>query len=414
MTIESIQNWLDLNPSLAPWALGGAALILGIVVFAVARFVIARGLVYLSRRTETKYDDIVVDKLRPFRFAWIAPLVLFYFLANLIPEGTGIIRQIVLFLILWLMVLTLNSLLNAANAIYEASHFYRGEPIQGYLDLVKIILALAAIIISISLFTGQSVVVLLGGLGAAMAVLLLLFRDTLLSFVASIQIQSNDLIKEGDWLEVPSFGADGEVVNMALHTVSVQNWDKTLTMIPTYKLMEIPYKNWRGMEESGGRRIKRSIHIDLNSIRFCDEELIERFKTVDLLKEFIETRLEEIDEWNRQHNATPDDPVEGRQITNIGVFQAYVTNYLKGRPDLHQEGMTLLVRQLAPGLNGLPLEVYGFAKTTAWAEYEAIQAEIFDHLLAALPEFGLRLFQQPSGLDFQALASGGTASGQVG
>jgi miniconductance mechanosensitive channel len=403
MTPEDIQAFIDAYPVLAPWVLAGAAVILSVVVFLITRLLIARGLLYLARRTENKYDDILVDKLRPYRFAWIAPLLVIYYVANLVPDATEIMRQVVLFLILWLVVITLNSLLNAVNAIFEASHFYRGEPIQGYLDLIKIILFLVALVLSISLFTGESPLVLLSGLGAVTAVLLLIFRDTLLSFVASIQIQSNDLVKEGDWIEVPSYGADGDVVNMALHTVTVQNFDKTFTMIPTYKLLETPYKNWRGMQESGARRIKRSLHIDVNSIRFCDAEMIERFKQIDLIKDHLDARLAEIEAWQQAHQAPPDDPFEGRQLTNIGVFQAYVTAYLKSRPDIHAEEMTLLVRQLAPGPTGLPLEIYGFAKTVDWAVYEGIQAEIFDHLLAALPQFDLRVFQEPTGLDFQAL-----------
>ena len=386
--IGNIQAWLDLNPMLMPWVLGGAMVLLSLVVFLITRYFIARGLVYLAERTENKYDDIVVEKLRPFRFAWIAPLLVIYYFASLLPEAAEFIRQAVLFLILWLVVITSNSLLNAVNAIYEASDLYRGQSIQGYLDLGKIVLVVVSVILTVSLFTGESPVVLLSGLGALMAVLLLVFRNTLLSFVASLQIQSGDLVKEGDWIEVPSYGADGDVINIALYTVKIQNWDKTITMIPTYKLLDTPYKNWRGMRESGGRRIKRAIHIDLNSVKFCDQELIGRFSKIALIKDYIEARL--ID--------------SGQQLTNMSVFRAYVINYLKSRPDVHHEGMTLLVRQLAPGPNGLPLEVYVFTKTVVWTEYEAIQADIFDHLVAAVPQFDLRVFQQPTGMDFQALA----------
>ncbi len=406
MISEQLQAFIDQYPILGPWAIGGGAVILTILVFVVARFVVARGLTYIAGRTANKFDDILVEELRPFRFAWLAPLLAIYFLAPLLLEAADpalldVIQRIVLFIVLWLVVITINSLFNALNAIYEASSLFRGEPIQGYLDLLKILVILAAIVISISLFTGQSVLVLLGGLGAVMAVLLLIFRDTLLSFVASVQIQSNDLVKEGDWLEVPSYGADGDVVNMALHTVTIQNWDKTLTMIPTYKLMEVPYKNWRGMEESGGRRIKRSVYIDLNSVRFVDAELIDRLDKIDLVREYLQNQLAKTAQRNIDLGITADTPIESPQVTNIEVFQAYVQHYLKSRPDLHQ-GMTLLVRQLPPGPNGLPIEVYGFTKTTDWAEYEAIQAEIVDHLLASIPAFGLRVFQEPTGLDFRA------------
>lgn len=404
MDIESLPNWLDFGPMWTPYVLGGLAIVLSFVTFLVARFIVARGLFWLSSRTENKYDDIIVKSLRPFRFAWIAPLLIIYFLARLLPDTADIIRQVALFLIMWLVIITLNRLLNAVNIIYEASPLYKGEPIQGYLDLLKILILAGGLILTVSLFTGQPPVVLLGGLGAAMAVLLLIFHDTLLSFVASIRIQSNDLIMEGDWLEVPSYGADGTVLNMALHAVTIQNWDKSLTMIPTHRLLEAPFKNWRGMEESGARRIKRSIHVDVNSVRFCDEGMLERVKRIELIEPFVDTRLAELERWNREHNATADNPVEGRQLTNIGVFVAYVDAYLRTRDELHQEGMTLMARQLEPGPRGLPVEVVAFTKTTASAEYEAIQGDIFDHLLATLPEFGLRVFQEPTGLDFQLVA----------
>jgi miniconductance mechanosensitive channel len=403
MTAEDIQSLLDMHPTVMPWVLGAAVLILSVVVFVIARYFIARGLVHLSTRTENKYDDVMVEKLRPFRFAWVAPLLVIYYLAGLLPENAQVIRQAVLLIVLWLVVITFNSVLNGLNAIYEASRRYHGVSIEGYLDLVKLLIIAGALIVTASVLTGQSPVVLLSGLGVIMALLVLMFRDTLLSLVASLQINSNDLVREGDWIEMPSFGADGSVLNISLHTVKVQNWDKTITVIPTYKLLEDPFRNWRGMEESGGRRIKRAIHVDLNTVRFCDREMLERFKNIPLVKEYIEAKLSEASqtasapEGIESASATP-------QITNMEVFQAYVTNYLRSRPDLHQEGMTLLVHQLAPGPTGLPLEIYVFTKTVEWAAYEAVQAEILDHLLGALPQFDLRVFQEPTGADFRALA----------
>jgi miniconductance mechanosensitive channel len=402
MTAEDIQSLLDLDPTVMPWVLGAAVLILSVVVFVIARYFIARGLVYLSTRTENKYDDVMVEKLRPFRFAWVAPLLVIYYLAGLLPENAQIIRQAVLLIILWLVVITFNSILNGLNAIYEASRRYHGVSIEGYLDLVKLLIIAGALIVTASVLTGQSPLVLLSGLGVIMALLVLMFRDTLLSLVASLQINSNDLVREGDWIEMPSFGADGSVLNISLHTVKVQNWDKTITVIPTYKLLEDPFRNWRGMEESGGRRIKRAIHVDLNTVRFCDREMLERFKNVPLVKEYVEAKLSEASQ-----TASAPEGIESAsntpQITNMEVFQAYVTNYLRSRPDLHQEGMTLLVHQLAPGPTGLPLEIYVFTKTVEWAAYEAVQAEILDHLLGALPQFDLRVFQEPTGADFRAL-----------
>jgi len=403
MTYQDIQQWVELNPDIAPWVLGATMLTAGIVLYLIVRFLVGRTLVYLASRTANKYDDIIVAQLRPYRFAWLAPLLVIYYFAGLLPGSADVIRDIILFLILWLVIITINSLLNAVNAIYEASRFYRGDSIQVYIDLVKILLFLVGIIMSISWFTGKSPLVLLSGLGALTAVLLLIFHDTILSFVAGLQIQSNDLVNEGDWIEVPSYEADGEVLNISLHSVKVQNWDMTITVIPTFKLVEAPFKNWRGMQESGGRRIKRSIHIDVTSVRFCDETMVNRFREIDLIKDYVETELTALDRWNREHNVNPRSAVNGRQLTNLNAFRAYVSAYLRSRHDLHQDKMTLLVRQLEPGPSGLPIEVYAFTTTVDWIEYENIQAEIFGHLVAAVPEFGLRLFQEPAGIDFQAL-----------
>jgi miniconductance mechanosensitive channel len=403
MNYQDIQQWVQLNPVFAPWVVGTVMVLAGIALYLVVRFVIARSLFYLANRTANKYDDIIVAKLRPYRFAWIAPLLVIYYFAGLLPNSADLIRDIILFLIAWLVIITLNSLLNGVNAIYEASSFYRGDSIQVYIDLIKILLVLVGIVLSVSWFTGKSPLVLLSGLGALMAVLLLIFHDTILSFVAGLQIQSNDLVNEGDWIEVPSYDADGEILNISLHSVKVQNWDMTLTVIPTFKLVEAPFKNWRGMQEAGGRRIKRSIHVDVTSVRFCDEEMIGRLREIDLIKDYVETELAALEQWNREHHVNPRSPVNGRQITNLNAFREYVFAYLRSRADLHQDKMTLLVRQLEPGPSGLPIEVYAFTTTVDWIEYEEIQAEIFGHLVAAVPEFGLRLFQEPAGIDFQAL-----------
>lgn len=411
MNLEWVRSFLERNPDLGPWTVGAGVVALALFAYLVARHLVARGLIYLAGRTENRYDDVLVARVRPTRLAWIAPLLVVYYAASLLPAAEDLLRKVTLFVILWLAVLTINALLDALNVIYEASRLYKGQSIQGYFDLLKIAQIAAAIILTISLFTDQSPWVLLSGLGAAMAVLLLLFHDTLLSFVASVQIQANDLIKEGDWIEVPSYGADGEVLNISLHAVTIRNWDMTLSMIPTYKLTQEPYRNWRGMEESGGRRIKRAIHVDLNSIRFADDELLARLGRIDLVRDFLDTRLEEVKARNRSLGLTPDSPVECPQLTNIEVFQAYATNYLRTRDDLHQEGMPLLVHQLSPGPDGLPLELYAFTKTTDWVQFEAIQAEILNHLLASVPEFELRVFQQPTGLDFQALAAPRVAGG---
>ena len=248
----------------------------------------------------------------------------------------------------------------------------------------------------------KSPIYLLGGIGALTAVLLLIFKDTILSFVASIQIHSNDLFKIGDWLEAPQFGADGDVIDIALHTVKIQNWDKTISIIPSHKLIESSFKNWRGMSESGGRRIKRSIYIDQTSIRFCDEQMIEKFKSFKLLAPYLEAKLAEIDASNADKNINMQALVNGRRLTNIGTFRAYIQAYLKNHPMIHQN-LTFLIRQLAPSEKGIAIEIYVFTNITDWIAYEAIQADIFDHLLAVLTEFELQVFQNPTGKNFEQL-----------
>ena len=401
MTIEEIWVLLEENPALA----FVGVLLLSIVVFFLARGVIGKGMYYLAKRTETVADDIIVESLHPFSFAWIAPLLVIHSFAYLLPDIETYIQQTALFLILWVAVVTLNSLLDALNRIYESHPAYSGVSIQGYLDLVKILFLVVGGILSVSIITGQSPIALLTGLGALTAILLLVFRDTLLSVVASIQISTNDLIEEGDWIEVPSYGADGGVINITLHSVKIQNGDKSISIIPTHKFMEVPFKNWRGMRESGGRRIKRAIYIDIASIRFCDQETIERYKQIHLLVDYIEAKQKELEEYNSKHKIDESVLVNGRRMTNVGTFRAYIAAYLRNRADIHQTGMTFMVRQLEPGPTGLPLEMYVFTTTTDLVPYETIQADIFDHLLAVLPQFGLRVFQEPTGKDFAALAS---------
>jgi miniconductance mechanosensitive channel len=389
-------GWIQQNPWLALAMIAA----ISVAIFLVVRMFLGRGLTSLAARTETKIDDVLVERLKPFRIAWLAPLIIIYLLAELEPTYQVWIEKGALFLILWISVFTLNALMDALNIFYENSSSYKGVSIQGYLDIVKILVILSGIILSVSLISGQSPLALLTGLGALTAILLLVFRDTILSFVASLQISTNDLVKEGDWIEVPSYDADGDVINMTLHTIKVQNWDKTISVIPTHKIMEVSYKNWRGMQESGGRRIKRAVHIDLVSIRFCDEEMLERYRKVDILREYLDQRLGEIEKERVQKGIEIDSPLDSRQLTNLGTYRAYIEAYLRAQPKIHQEGMTFLIRQLAPGPTGVPLEIYVFTKTTEWIEYERIQADIFDHLLAAVPVFDLRVFQEPTGLDF--------------
>lgn len=393
--LEQLRTNLPLSVALVLFA--------GTVVFLIFRHIIARGVIGLAARSSTRYDDILVKKLKPARMAWLAPLALFYASASFFPDYVEIVQKVSLFLILWLAIITLSSLLAAINEIYESRTSYNGVSIQSYLDIARLLLLLVGGILSVSLLTSESPIVLLTGLGAIAAVLMLIFQNTILSLVASIQIAANDLLKEGDWVEVPSYEADGDVVNINLHTIKVRNFDMTYSVIPTYKIVDVPYRNWRGMVESGGRRIQRSLLIDMVSIKFCDPEMLERLRKIDLLCDYMEEKIAKLESYQLRHQDHYDSPLDGPQLTNIEVFRAYISAYLKNRPDIFSDGKPFLVRVLAPTASGLPVELYIFAKTTDWVTYEMIQAEIFDHLLAAAPAFDLRVFQQPTGLDFAAL-----------
>lgn len=338
MDISQIQEWLDQNILLG---LSGL-IVIGAVVFFIARIIIARSLIYIARRTKTEYDDIIVEFLHPFRVAWLAPLLVVYSLAEFFPVFQVLIEKTMLFIVIWVMVLTFNSLLGALNKIYESRPNFSGVSIQGYLDIVKMLVILVGAILSISLFTGESPMVLLSGLGALTAVLLLIFKDTILSLVASIQISSLNLIKQGDWIEVPSYGADGDVIDMSLHSLKIQNFDKTITVIPTHKMIDVAYKNWRGMQESGGRRIKRAINLDLTSIKFCDREMLERLRKFDLIKEHVGENIKKID----QYEGYKDSALDGPQFTNAGIYHTYIEKYLINHPDIHSDAMTFLIRQL--------------------------------------------------------------------
>ncbi len=400
MDTTQIQNWFIENPILAI----SAITLFSVILFLIARYVIIRGVVRLASHSSTQIDDIFIKHLKPFRLSWLVPLIVVYLLAYLLPEFELNIRKVTLFMIIVISVISVNAFLSALNEVYESRASFNGVSIQSYLDIAKILIILVAIILSISLFSGESPLVLLTGLGALTAVLLLIFQNTLLSLVASVQIVANDLIKEGDWIEVPGYGADGDVTNITLHTIKVQNFDKTFTVIPTYRIVEVAYKNWRGMKESGGRRIQRSILVDMNTIKFCDEGMLAQLRKIDLIQESLEVRIQSINEYRRTSLAEYDSPLDGPQITNTEVFRNYIVAYLKSRPDIHQQGMPFLVRTLSPNPTGLPIEIYIFARTTQWEEYESIQADIIDHLLAAAGHFDLRVFQEPTGRDFTAFA----------
>ncbi len=317
---------------------------------------------------------------------------------HIAPGAVVLVRNVTTAFMILTVALAIGAALNAVNDIYQRRPDAAMRPIKGYVQVVKIVIFCAAAILMIAALIDQSPLILLSGLGALAAVLMLVFKDTILSLVASVQLTSNDMLRVGDWIEMPKLDADGDVIDIALHTVKVQNWDKTITTIPTHRLISESFKNWRGMSESGGRRIKRSLLIDQNSVGFLSEGQLERLNRFSLIREYLDAKQAELKRWNEADPARVSDPVNARRITNVGTFRAYVAAYLRNHPRISRE-MTSMVRQLQPTATGLPLEIYCFTSTTAWVEYEGIQADIFDHLLAIMSEFGLRLFQQPSGRD---------------
>ncbi|MBE0509651.1 MAG: mechanosensitive ion channel family protein [Chromatiales bacterium] len=401
---EWFYSWVDENA----WASMAAGLLLLLAIVWLSSYLtiqilmkaVRRGLAItsLGKDPETGLDKIIT------RLAHIVPALVLWAGIGLIPDLPEalvvVVRNLCNAYIVLTVALALSALLHTINVIYGYRPEAKDRPIKGYLQVINILIYVIAAILIIASLLDRSPLILLSGLGAMAAVLMLVFQDTLLSLVASVQLSSNDMVRVGDWIEMPQLNADGDVIDIALHTVKVQNWDRTITTIPTKRMIAESFKNWRGMQESGGRRIKRAIYLDQNSIGFLSEQAQGKLHRFSLLADYLDEKKQELREWNARLAEQGLDPVNGRQITNIGTFRAYVDRYLRHHPSVHQ-GMTLMVRQLSSGPEGLPLEIYCFTNTTAWVAYEGIQSDIFDHLLAILPEFGLRVFQQPSGQDMR-------------
>ena len=370
------------------------------VNFLLKRVILRTAAPYLDTRSKT------ADKAA----AWLATVIPLLIISrgiklvpHMLPEVLTVTSNLAQALIIVSLAMAINWGLNYANELYARRPEARNRPLKGYIQVLKIVIFCGAAILMIAVLIEQSPLLLLSGLGAMAAVLLLVFKDTILSLVASVQLTSNDMLRVGDWIEMPSMGADGDVIDIALHTIKVQNFDKTITTIPTHSLISDAFRNWRGMSESGGRRVKRSLTLDQNSVRFLSDDEVTSMKRFRLLDDYIARKQQEIAAWNAHELSSNYDKINARRITNIGTLRAYIIAYLKSHSRIASENFTLLVRQLPPSAQGLPLEIYCFTRTVAWGEYEAIQADIFDHMLAILPEFGLRIFQEPSGLDVAEL-----------
>ena len=384
-----------------------ALAIVVLVLHVVTRRYLLRAVHAVVRRTRTEWDEVLFQYRLPHRLSLIIPLLALRIGWRFIP---GVPLPAVLFgerLISAMFVLVgaliIDAFLSAAHDIYLRLPLASTRPIKTYVQLTKVIVFLVAGIFIIARLADQTPWFFVSGLGAMMAIILLIFRDTLLSLVASIQLTNNDLIRVGDWIEMPQFNADGDVVDIALHTVRVRNWDKTITVVPTHKFLDHSFKNWRSMFEGGGRRIKRAIYINTGSIRFLTEAEMSRLSRFLHLRQYMADKAAEIQSFNAQFTDQPTAIVNARRLTNVGTFRAYIRNYLRQHPGINQD-LTLLVRQLAPTPEGLPLEIYAFTRDTRWAFYEDAQADIFDHVLSIAREFGLTVYQRPSGRDLATLA----------
>ncbi len=374
----------------------------------IAKRVILRAVSGLIRRSSATWDDAMLAAGVFTRLSHLAPALVFHvFGGDILGETPAMHALLDTFVTIYLVVIGLSvgsAILNGAQAIAAKTPFGSRVPLKGFVQALKLVGCLVGSIYILALLLDKSPIYIFSGMGALTAVLLLIFKDALLGFVAGIQISVNQLVQVGDWIEMPKAGADGFVIDVSLTTVKVQNWDKTITTIPTYSLISESFKNWRGMFESGGRRIKRAINLDMQSIRFADEEMLAHWRKFRLLRGYLAEKIAEIEAENRSLGEDLGVLGNGRRLTNLGTFRAYCLAYLRAHPGVNQD-MLLLVRQLAPGEHGLPLELYLFTKDVRWVVHESVQADIFDHLLAVLPQFGLRVFQQPVGHDLQTLAS---------
>ncbi|MFA8433014.1 MAG: mechanosensitive ion channel family protein [Marinifilaceae bacterium] len=404
-----LKNWLLTEGLTEYWAnvLQSTIAVIVVLILAWISDVVARKILIsiiskFVRKSKTTWDDIMLERKVFNRISHFAPALIIYFSANMVDypgleeliQGTAKIYMIVLSLLL------MDTFLSASNDIYNTMPVSRTRPIKGYIQIVKIFFYALGIISIFAMLFDKDPLKIIAGMGAFAAVLILVFKDTILGFVASIQLSANKMVSIGDWISMPSHNADGTVIDISLNTVKVQNWDKTISTVPTYALVSESFYNWKGMEESGGRRIKRHLNIDMKSIHFLSEEEINRFENINLISDYIRKIRDEI----KRANPANEIPVNQKRLTNVGTFRKYVEAYLQEHPKIHND-MTFLVRQLQPTSMGLPLEIYVFSNDQEWANYEAIQADIFDHILAIVPEFDLKVFQNPTGDDFSKLVS---------
>ena len=381
-----------------------ALIFLCIVINLIVKKILVKTIELGIKKTKTKLDDVLIENKVFSTMSHIAPAVVIYLSAGTVftdfPDAIVYILRLVNAYISIVLIAVSIKFLNAIQHYSENIKFFKDKPLNSYFQLTKMAIYLVGIIIVLSFLLNKSPLYFFSALGAMTVVLLLIFKDTILGLVASIQLAANNMVNKGDWVSMPKYGADGDVIEMNLTTMKIQNWDKTITTIPTYAFISDSFKNWRGMSESGGRRIKRSLNIKINSIKFCTPELLRKLNKIQLIKQYLADTTKKIEEYNLLNKVDKSTLVNGRNLTNIGVFRAYIEAFVKDNPNINQN-MTCLVRQLAPTEKGLPIEIYTFSNRQEWVLYEQIISDMFDHLMATIPEFELEIFQNPTGTDFQ-------------
>jgi miniconductance mechanosensitive channel len=379
-------------------------LLLSVVIYYISKFIILRILKRIAIRTTSKWDDALLEHKVFQRMAFLIPGILVYqSIPVTLDDFAGLIPTVIKLTNLYIIViflLIINSFLNSIYAMYQKSDFALYHPIKGYIQIAKIIVFIIVFLLIIAVLFNKSPLFMLTGLGAFSAVLLLIFKDPILGFVGGIQLSANDMVRQGDWISMPKFGADGTVLEISLTTVKVQNFDNTISTLPTYSLVSESFQNYRGMKDSGVRRMKRSISIDMSSVKFCTAEMLKKFRKINILREYIDRTEAELENYNQENNIDNSVFINGRRQTNIGVFRAYLEEYLAHHP-LVDNKSDLLVRQLQPNSSGIPIEIYAFTLETAFIRYEKVQSDIFDHILAIVPQFELRVFQSPTGEDLR-------------
>ena len=354
-------------------------------------------------KSKTEWDDLLVERNVLDKLFMLLPAFAFYALSKHLlhshPLLEGFLTNVSSIYVICIVVSVLDSVFDLLLDVYNRFEISQSFPIKSFVQVLKVVIYLVGGVLIISIFAGKSPVYILSGMGALTAVLMLIFKDPILGLVAGIQLTKNDMVRVGDWIEMPKYGADGSVIDLALTTVKVQNWDNTVTTVPTYALISDSFKNWRYMSASGGRRIKRSFFIDLNSVEFCTEEMLQRFNKVQYVSEHIQKKQDEISKYNDDNKIDLESLANGRRMTNLGVLRAYMESYLRNHSMISKE-LTLMVRQLEPTAEGLPIQIYCFSTDKRWVNYEGIQSDIYDHFIAVVPVFDLRLFQRPAGRDF--------------